>query len=213
MGYDFLGTMHREQWDKLTAFIKNVQNLALEKHKDTDDFSIYVKHLQADYIRANITYNQLVRAAEDFSGFMGDNDLTQDRIATEGTQMRTKFRLADSDVAYSVDQLKRPIRQILKRKKDNLEYRIKKYYDLIYQLIDKIVYFQDYLATTNIFIADVNTYFDDQFHKHSLSEEQQSNQYGLIEHFNTESRVITDSSATYATDQETSTYIDPRNME
>lgn len=210
MGFDFLGTLNRSQFDVLSGFIFSIQQLVLEKHSPEDEFSIYVKHLQAELSKANLIYMQLEHAVQDFSGFMGDDQILKGRIDTSGVNMRVKNRLDDGDTAYNVDRLKNPVRQIIKRKKDNLEYRIKKYYDLIDQLELKVAYFLDYVQTSDNFLNGVVEHFGDNLHAHNVSEEDRRTADGLVQHVPT--TLVIDNKNSNLVEQEASSYIDPRKM-
>lgn len=167
MGYDFLGTMGASQWNRLSSFTST-------HIVEMEPTSIYTKHLAAEVKKAQKTQADLKKASDDnFAGFLGDYAFEKDRIPRDTIQYR--YNLSDGDTAVLVQTVKTILKPILKRKKDNLEYRYKKFLDLEEQIGLRL---NDILGNDNqlplkdsipLVMSQIETHFVDGFHTHNLS--------------------------------------------
>lgn len=182
MGYDILGTFSREQWNTLRNFFRATLQTFEEKYRETDERSIYLKHLLAEIAKAQIEFDHLERALANFSDFKGDFPVKKELQVSAPKSLPVRFRLSDIDTAYTVSLMKSPIRQVIKRQKDNLEYRFKKIFDLIDQLENKFNIHSNYREIFEANVGIIEVQFTDGFHTHNLREDEVFNQDGFIDH-------------------------------
>lgn len=149
MGYDYLGTMSRSQWNKMKSFLLSALEIIEQKYDPDDntltiDDAIFIRRLKSELVQANREFVLLEQCAARFNNFRGDVPFQKEEVVGDIRTSRSRFNLDDGDTAYNVQKMKDPIRLMFKRKKDNLEYRLKKVYDLIDQLELRVAFFKDY---------------------------------------------------------------------
>jgi len=150
MGYDYLGTMSRAQWDRMREFLLCAGEIISQHSTKTPESeknpsnTIFIKRLRSDLAQAKQEFLLLEKCAVKFNGFKGDTPLKKELTILDPKNFPNKFILDDDDTAYHMQSVKDPLRQMFKRKKDNLEYRIKKTFDLIDQLELKINFYLNY---------------------------------------------------------------------
>lgn len=190
MGYDFLGTFGLSQWNKMVDFsTTHLTELAPS--------STYTRHLAAEAKRAQRTQADLKKASENFAGFLGDYAFQKDFIPRDNQQYR--YALDDADTAVLVQAVKNVMKPILKRKKDNLEYRYKKFVDLEEQIGLKL---NDIIGNTEQrplqdtlveVMAAVDRHFVDGLHTHNLSVDgEKTDKQGMVVHTVTTLKVNND---------------------
>lgn len=173
MGYDFLGTMGLTQWNKLKDF--SVYHVTEHAGEDTK----YVRHLVAEIIRAERLLKDLETASGNFNNFVGDVAYNPNLSKPVSGLV---FNLSDSDTAVLVNDMKMLMKPILKRKKDNIEYRVKKARDLIEQLSQKAYLWIQGQEVIADLVSTVNIHFTDDAHKHNLSKGEMMDAQGHIKH-------------------------------
>lgn len=187
MGYDFLGTFSFKQWEKLVSFSLN----HLSEMSPTGD---YARHLAAEVKRAQRTQSDLKKASGNFAEFLGDYTFNKELIPRDNPQYR--YSLDDADTAVLVQLLKNKMKPILKRKKDNLEYRYKKFIDLEEQLglkLNDIIGNESQLPLEDTLLDVINSierHFVDGKHTHNLAVDgEKTDTQGMIIHSTTTLRV------------------------
>ena len=173
MGYDFLGTMGLNQWNKLKAFTDaHIEELAGED-------SAYVKHLFAEIIKSERLLVDLQIANVNFANFEGDVAFRQEMEKPVGGPV---FNYGDSDTSVYVSDIKDLLKPLFKRKKDNLEYRIKKARDMVEQLSIRASLWMQGLELADARINRINNHFKDGLHKHNLTQGDIFDAHGNVKH-------------------------------
>ena len=169
MGYDFLGTINQDQWAKLKAF---TQTHSAEMGID----GLYLKHIAAELKKIQKTQADIKRSSLTFNSFIGDVPFDKELTVKDGTNYR--YNLADGDTGYLVNILKETMKPVLKRKKDNIEYRYKKFLDLEEQYGIKLnnltglgVAQGGFQVAVENTMAEVETHFVDGLHGHNAPRE------------------------------------------
>lgn len=165
MGYDYLGTLNRDRWNKLYAFLLSANDFI---ESGSDQESSFIKHIKAEIAKSTHELKLLEIANVNFYEFSGDQILKKDIHEVKNIY---RLKLGDGDTAEEVSQVKTPLRMMFKRKKDNMEYRIKKAYDLIDQLEIKLSYYSQYEDLVYELREIIETHFSDGLHFHNTSED------------------------------------------
>lgn len=182
MGYDFLGTMGRDQWLRLKAFTEtSVIDILGPEPTDGSErpTSKYLLNLQAEIKKAELGLVELDKAVSNFNNFKGDAAFVKEK---EPPKPSLRFELADADTAQIVSYLKQFQFPQIKRKKDNLEYRVKKYLDLLDQLERRLLVLATIDERVTGWLDIVERHFSSAFHRHNLKRGETLNSQGYIEH-------------------------------
>lgn len=160
MGYDFLGTFTPSQWREMNNFLQTTIDTFEERFDPNDEMTIYLKHLLAEVSKARIEFELIERALTNYANFRGDVEIQKDVYRAPP---RMRFKLSDGDTAYHMSMMKNTLRQVFKRKKDNLEYRYKRIFDLVEQMEDKFTEHTHMRNQYNFHSEFINSQLDDHF--------------------------------------------------
>lgn len=177
MAYDFLGTMTLGQWMKLKSFCDyHIQQIGLTS--ESEQASPYVKHLIAEIAKANKTLQDLENVSQNyFANYSGDFSYKEELDQPES---KIRYNLSDSDTSVLVSDIKKVNLPFIKRKKENIEYRIKKFRDLVDQLQIKLSHILTITDKYAGWVTAIETQFVDGLHTTNLDRSMEFPEY--IEH-------------------------------
>ena len=164
MGYDFLGTMNLNQWAKIRDFTNNSLK---EMAADVATTTAYERHLQAEQIKAARTLEQLEVAATVFNNFMGDFPLDKE-VQPKFPSYRMNYD--DGMAGVFVSKIKDFQLAALKRQKDNIEYRIKKYWDLEDQYSNRLTTLNVLSDNAAKWMSSIEQMFSNPLYRHNLTQ-------------------------------------------
>lgn len=198
MAFDFLGTFSRVQYNDFFGFTNASRALISEGRDstsgpinlDSSGRSPYIKHLQAEQTRANLQLAELEKANTCFANFSGDYPFQKDQL---DYKQRVTYALSDSDTSVLIYDLKDFQRRIIKRKKENIEYRIKKMRDYEDQVEKQLITYSGLIEEVTRLDARVTNQFIDRNHA-NLSEDAMYDEFGrLTGHSPTKHLIVTNS--------------------
>ena len=182
MAYDFLGTMGRSQWLLLRAFAENtVLDVLGPTPEDGSDREVtgLMLNLQASICKVEKGLAELDKASLNFNGYQGDQPFLKEQ---EPTKPRLRHKLSDADTSQVMVYLKRFQIPQLKRKKENIEYRVKRYLDVLDQLERRLVLLSEIDTRVEKWLSTVETHFNSPLHTHHLKRGEILNDQGYIDH-------------------------------
>jgi hypothetical protein len=171
MGYDWLGSMDLDQWKLIKEFTQNsVKEIGIESNTVAGGLVVhsdsgYIKHLKAEKVKANVVLVELDKAVANFNNFVGDVPFQSEEEVAKQALSLNKNDTNSSVVMYDMKDFQK---QQLKRKKENLEYRIKKMLDLDDALGVKVIISSLIADIVEENIKDINRMFNDPTYRDSL---------------------------------------------
>lgn len=171
MGYDFLGTMNLTQWSKIKGFTENTvaevcPNLEPLEGGGTGLVDTpYSRHLKAERAKFIKTQAQIDECTQTFNGFKGDYDFLKEE---EPTNANIRMNYDDAAAGTLVARMKEFQLPQLKRHKDNLEYRFKKFIDLEDQYDNRIARNASFESELKTYTESVNAMFSNPQYQHNL---------------------------------------------